>query len=215
MFDKEVATEAYKASDATCIEKATYYKSCACGEKGTATFEYGALAAHNPASSWTSDASGHWHACRTAGCTEKCDFAAHTPDHEGHATEEYAIKCTECGYVIEAQLDHTHEVDTTKYESDETNHWNTCSGCSEKLNISAHDFEWKIDKDATATEKGSKHEECVVCGYARPAVEIPATGSAPETGDNRNMFLWIALLSVSGFGIVTTAVYGKKRKSVK
>lgn len=67
----------------------------------------------------------------------------------------------------------------------------------------------------TATEKGSKHEECVVCGYARPAVEIPATGSAPETGDNRNMFLWIALLSVSGFGIVTTAVYGKKRKSVK
>lgn len=193
----------------------TYYKSCACGEKGTATFEYGALAAHNPASSWTSDASGHWHACQTAGCTEKCDFAAHTPDHEGHATEEYAIKCTECGYVIEAQLDHSHEVDTTKYESDETNHWNTCSGCSEKLNISAHDFEWKIDKDATATEKGSKHEECMVCGYARPAVEIPATGSAPETGDNRNMFLWIALLSVSGFGIVTTAVYGKKRKSVK
>ena len=215
VFDKEVATEAYKASDATCIEKATYYKSCACGEKGTATFEYGALAAHDPASGWTSDASGHWHACRTAGCTEKCDFAAHTPDHEGHATEEYAIKCTECGYVIEAQLDHSHEVDTTKYESDETNHWNTCSGCSEKLNISAHDFEWKIDKDATATEKGSKHEECVVCGYARPAVEIPATGSAPETGDNRNMFLWIALLSVSGFGIVTTAVYGKKRRSVK
>ena len=215
VFDKEVATEAYKATDATCTAKATYYKSCACGEKGTATFEYGALAAHNPASSWTSDASGHWHACQTANCTEKCDFAAHTPDHEGHATEEYAIKCTECGYVIEAQLDHSHEVDTTKYESDETNHWNTCSGCSEKLNISAHDFEWKIDKDATATEKGSKHEECVVCGYARPAVEIPATGSAPETGDNRNMFLWIALLSVSGFGIVTTAVYGKKRKSVK
>ena len=215
VFDKEVATEAYKASDATCTAKATYYKSCACGEKGTATFEYGALAAHNPASVWTSDASGHWHACQTANCTEKCDFAAHTPDHEGHATEEYAIKCTECGYVIEAQLDHTHDVDTTKYESDETNHWNTCSGCSEKHNISAHDFEWKIDKDATATEKGSKHEECMVCGYARPAVEIPATGSAPETGDNRNMFLWIALLSVSGFGIVTTAVYGKKRKSVK
>lgn len=73
--------------------------------------EYGALAAHNPASGWTSDASGHWHACRTAGCTEKCDFASHTPDHTGHATEEYAIKCTECGYVIEAQLGHTHVFD--------------------------------------------------------------------------------------------------------
>ena len=104
VFDKEVATDDYKASDATCIAKATYYKSCACGEKGTATFEYGELAAHNPASGWTSDASGHWHACQTANCTEKCDFASHTPDHQGHATEEYAIKCTECGYEMEAQL---------------------------------------------------------------------------------------------------------------
>ena len=27
--------------------------------------------------------------------------------------------------------------------------------------------------------------------------------------------LWIALLFVSGFGVVASAVYGKKRKSVK
>ena len=187
--------------------------------------EYGELAAHNPASGWTSDASGHWHACQTAGCTEKCDFATHTPDHQGHATEEYAIKCTECGYVIEAQLGHTHDVDTTKYESDETNHWNTCSGCGEKQNVSAHEFEWKIDKEATATEKGSKHEECKVCGYKKAAVEIPATGTptdptpenpdSPPTGDNSMMALWIAVLFLSGFGVVTTAVYGKKRHSVK
>ena len=121
VFDKEVATEAYKASDATCTAKATYYKSCACGEKGMATFEYGALAAHNPASVWTSDVSGHWHACQTANCTAKCDFATHTPDHTGHATEEYAIKCTECDYVIEAQLVHTHvfdkEVATEAYKA--------------------------------------------------------------------------------------------------
>ena len=187
--------------------------------------EYGELAAHNPASGWTSDASGHWHACQTSGCTEKCDFATHTPDHQGHATEEYAIKCTECGYVIEAQLGHTHDVDTTKYESDETNHWNTCSGCGEKQNVSAHEFEWKIDKEATATEKGSKHEECKVCGYKKAAVEIPATGTptdptpenpdSPPTGDNSMMTLWIAVLFVSGFGVATTAVYGKKRHSVK
>ena len=187
--------------------------------------EYGELAAHNPASGWTSDASGHWHACQTAGCNEKCDFATHTPDHQGHATEEYAIKCTECGYVIEAELGHTHDVDTTKYESDETNHWNTCSGCGEKQNVSAHEFEWKIDKEATATEKGSKHEECKVCGYKKAAVEIPATGTptdptpenpdSPPTGDNSMMTLWIAVLFVSGFGVATTAVYGKKRHSVK
>ena len=67
--------------------------------------EYGALAAHNPASGWTSDASGHWHACQTAGCTEKCGFAAHTPDHEGGATYDYAVKCSVCNYVIEPQLE--------------------------------------------------------------------------------------------------------------
>ncbi|CDC72595.1 putative uncharacterized protein [Candidatus Colimorpha enterica] len=151
--------------------------------------------------------------------------AAHTPDR-AEATETDAVKCSVCGYVITPALGHTHhDVDTTKFESDETNHWNTCSGCGEKQNVSAHEFEWKIDKDATVTEKGSKHEECKVCGYKKTAVEIPATGTptdptpenpdSPPTGDNSMMALWIALLFVSGFGVASTAVYGKKRKSVK
>ncbi len=38
----EKATDKYKASDADCIHKATYYKSCSvCGKKSTETFEYG------------------------------------------------------------------------------------------------------------------------------------------------------------------------------
>lgn len=45
-FDKEVVEEQYLASAATCTEKAKYYKSCDCGEKGTETFESGELAAH-------------------------------------------------------------------------------------------------------------------------------------------------------------------------
>ena len=128
--------------------------------------EYGALAAHNPASGWTSDASGHWHACQTAGCTEKCDFAAHTPDHEGNATEEYAIKCTECGYVIEAQLGHTHvfdkEVATDAYKA----------------------------SDATCTAKATYYKSCA-CGEKGTATfeygELadhnwtPATCTAPKT----------------------------------
>ena len=166
VFDKEVATEAYKATDATCTAKATYYKSCACGEKGTATFEYGALAAHNPASVWTSDVSGHWHACQTANCTAKCDFATHTPDHTGHATEEYAIKCTECDYVIEAQLVHTHvfdkEVATEAYKA----------------------------TDATCTAKATYYKSCA-CGEKGTATFeygeladhnwMPATCTAPKT----------------------------------
>ena len=245
VFDKEVATDTYKASDATCTAKATYYKSCVCGAKGTTTFEYGELAEHNwtPATctvpktcsvcqategdplghtegtEWKYDSDNHWHTCTVAGCgvVIETSKAAHTPDRAS-ATETDPVKCSVCGYEITPALGHTHDVDTTKFESDETNHWNTCSGCSEKQNISAHDFEWKIDKDATATEKGSKHEECKVCGYKKAAVEIPATGTPtdpPQTGDNSMMGLWIAVLFVSGFGFVATAVYGKKRKSVK
>ena len=44
------------------------------------------------------------------------------------------------------------------------------------------------------------------------AVTEPGT---PQTGDSSMMVLWIALLFASGFGVVTTAAYGKKRKSVK
>ena len=65
--------------------------------------EYGEKAAHNPASGWTSDASGHWHACQTAGCTEKLGFAAHTPDREA-ATETEPVKCSECDYEIAPAL---------------------------------------------------------------------------------------------------------------
>ena len=46
-FDKQVITDEYKATDATCTEKATYYYSCECGEKDTKTFEYGSTTNHN------------------------------------------------------------------------------------------------------------------------------------------------------------------------
>ncbi len=74
-----------------------------------------------------------------------------------------------------------HTPDSTGWHSDDNNHWNTCA-CGAKLNEAAHTFEWVIDKEATETEAGSKHEECTVCGYAKAAVEIPATGTTtPST----------------------------------
>ena len=77
--------------------------------------------------------------------------------------------------IIPKLKDHT--ADGTGWHSDETNHWNTCA-CGAKLNTAAHTFAWITDKEATATEAGSKHEECTACGYALQAVEIPATGTA-------------------------------------
>ncbi len=40
----------------------------------------------------------------------------------------------------------------------------------------------------------------------------PADPTSPQTGDNSHLFLWIALLLISGSALAGTAVYGKKRK---
>ena len=121
--------------------------------------------------------------------------------------------------------DYTHSYGSEwKYDPD--NHWHECS-CGDKADKAVHDFKWVVDKEATATQKGSKHEECKVCGYKKSAVEIPATGTPsepgkptgpdfPQTGDNSDMILWIALLYISGGVLTGVMVFDKrKRHSVK
>lgn len=85
------------------------------------------------------------------------------------------------------KLEHDYEEEWT---SGTEQHWHVCADCGAKTDEAEHTFEWKIDKEATAAEAGSKHEECTVCGYKRDAVEIPALGddssaaadsSAPDT----------------------------------
>ena len=36
---------------------------------------------------------------------------------------------------------------------------------------------------------------------------------SPQTGENSHMVLWIALLFVSGAGVIGTTVYGKKKRA--
>ncbi|MFR8040444.1 MAG: hypothetical protein ACLU5E_10780, partial [Anaerovoracaceae bacterium] len=82
------------------------------------------------------------------------------------------------------------------------------------LNKTAHTFMWVIDKKATAAEAGLKHEECTVCGYAKAAVEIPATGASEssETGDDSSIALWTALLLLAAAVATGTVIYGRKRR---
>ena len=190
---------------ATCADKAV----CdTCGE------EYGEVNASNhtnlvkteakPATHMTEGNIEYWYC-------DGCD--KYFSDEAG--TKEIAFANT----VIPKLAEHT--ADRTGWHSDETNHWNTCE-CGEKLNEAAHTFEWVIDKEATATEKGSKHEKCTVCGYEKATVEIPATGtpadtdtSSPQTGDDSNIALWIAVLLAAGTALTSTAVYSRKRKYSK
>ena len=68
------------------------------------------------------------------------------------------------------------------WQYDGNGHWKICS-CGERLDEAAHSFKWIVDKEATATAAGSKHEECTVCGYAKEAVDIPATGTTDDPSD--------------------------------
>lgn len=79
---------------------------------------------------------------------------------------------------------HTHKYGT-EWKYDETNHWHECE-CGNKADITAHTFKQIIDKEATATEKGSKHEECTVCGYKKAAVDIPVTDFGNSSDDEAN-----------------------------
>ena len=119
---------------------------------------------------------------------------------------------------------HTHSYGTA-WKYDDTNHWHECQ-CGDKADTAAHTFKWVTDKEAAATEKGSKHEECTVCGYKKAAVEIPATGSgsgsasqptkpgstgSPQTGDSSSV-LWLAILCISG-GVLTVLGIASRKKS--
>lgn len=79
---------------------------------------------------------------------------------------------------------HTHKYGT-EWKYDKTNHWHECE-CGNKADITAHNFKWIVDRKATTTEKGSKHEECTVCGYKKAAVDIPATGVGISSDDEAN-----------------------------
>ena len=159
-------------------------------------------------------------------CTEKGNTAYYTCDGCDKWFEDAtgASEITDKTSVILAATGHS--ASDWKYDAD--NHWHECS-CGDKADKAVHDFKWVVDKEATATKKGSKHEECKVCGYKKAAVEIPATGSttkptdptqtnpstgaeSPKTGDNNNLMLWIALLFISGGAVIGSTVYSKKKK---
>ena len=129
---------------------------------------------------------------------------------------------------------HTHSYGTA-WKYDDTNHWHECQ-CGDRADTAAHSFRWVIDKEATATEKGSKHEECTVCGAKRSENtvidKLPGSGStgntgsgdnnthkpgkdnsakSPQTGDS-SLIGWLAALLVSGSAAAWITLTGKKAK---
>lgn len=128
---------------------------------------------------------------------------------------------------------HEHTYGNSWY-SDDTSHWHQCTAekcpalSDSTKDLATHTFVWRVDKAATATETGLKHEECTVCGFERNETEIPTrhggrpdtkpdggaenTATSPKTGDaGIALHAGLSLLALSGSGWVV----GKKRRGEK
>lgn len=127
---------------------------------------------------------------------------------------------------------HEHTYGNSWY-SDDTSHWHQCTAekcpalSDSTKDLASHTFVWRVDKAATATETGLKHEECTVCGFERNETEIPTrhgrpdtkpdggaenTATSPKTGDaGIALYAGLSLLALSGSGWVV----GKKRRGEK
>ena len=204
-FTAETAEEQYLKSAATCTEKAVYYKSCAaCGlsSKGTdgeATFEAGKPLGHDYGA-WTSNEDG----THTRTCKRDASHTETNNCHGGTATCTHKALCTVCGGEYgeldsknHTNLKHFPAVAATKTTEGNIEYW-YCSGCK------------KYYKDATATQK-IKQADTVTAKLPGGTVK-PGTDKSPQTGDNSNLLLWIALLFVSGGAAIGTTVVSRKKK---
>ena len=106
--------------------------------------------------------------------------------------------CRECGYVcLHNDTDKDHICDycektISEHEDKDKNH--ICDYC--KKTISAHEDETpeEIKKADTVTTK------------------LPDDSKSPQTGDNSNLILWIALLIISGGVMKGVTAFGKSKK---
>ncbi len=109
-FNKQVTTEPYLKSAATCTAKAVYYFSCECGEKGEQTFEYGDKLPHT----FNKQVAEDKYLKSAATCTRKavyyfscgCGAASEIKTFEYGELKDHTFNgthtCAVCGYYSDA-----------------------------------------------------------------------------------------------------------------
>ena len=175
-------TENCSGGNATCTEKAV------CDVCGKAYGEFDGTNHEGGVQEWTTrTAFNHeqkWNCC-----------GAVIVSSEAHEWKDGV--CKECGYVcLHNDTDKDHICDYCKkiiseHEDKDKNH--ICDYC--KKTISAHE-------DATPEE--IKKPDTVTAK--------PDDSKSPQTGDNSNLILWIALLIISGGVMKGVAAFGKSKK---
>ena len=89
----------------------------------------------------------------------------------------YEIKDAESDMNVTVEGVRKHEAVSDEWLSDDNTHWHECT-CGGKIDEAEHDFEWVVVKTPTATEEGSKQQQCKICGHKLAEVVIPAAAIA-------------------------------------
>ena len=148
-FTEQSAAKDYLATAATCTEKATYYYSCSCGEKGTETFEYGEPLNH----SFTHYVSDNNATCtqdgtKTAKCN-RCDETDTVIDIGSAKGHTYSEKWTynESEHWHSATCGHNVEKDRATHTFDENKKCTVCDYITVKpLGLELQSSVFNIDK---------------------------------------------------------------------
>lgn len=187
-YDMKNTEARYLKSAATCTQKAVYYYSCICGEKGAATFEYGEFAAHTYKAEWSSDKTNHWHEC--SACGNKKEQAAHADGNKDHKCDICGIRMSECA---DANKDHKCDICGKKL-SDHTGGTATCKEkatctlCGQKYGeLASHTLKSNEAVAATCKSKGNiAYWTCTVCDkyFSDSAAETEISKDAISTPFN-------------------------------
>lgn len=208
----------HKYSDTYKADDETHWKECACGEKTDVNNHADGNKDHK------CDVCGKiLSKCADTNKDHKCDLCGKTlSEHTGGtATCKDKAKCAVCGESY-GELDANNHTDlkhieakaATKTSEGNIEYW-YCEGCG------------KYYKDAKATQEITKEQTVTAklpsdnntsAGGSTGNNNKPSNNAttSPQTGDNSNLTLWIALLLASGGAVTATTVYGRKKKrSVK
>lgn len=223
-YDQEVVDDTYKAVDADCTNAATYYYSCVCGAKGTNIFTSGDALGHDwgePVWSWSDDG-------KTAAAAFTCkNDSGHVKTREAAVTSEVKTPatCTENGaavYTAAVTLDGNEYTDTKNVETAPLGHKAEKTEGNAPTATEPGNIEYwycpQCDtyfKDADLTEAITKKQTVLApTGETKPEPSKPdkPDSDSPQTGDNSNLFIWVAVMLMAGAGMAGTIVYSRKKK---
>ena len=153
---------------------------------------------------WVSNGNGtHTRKCTVDGCT-----GSETKDCSGGtATCKDKAKCAVCGKTYgeldaknHANLKHIDAKAATKTSEGNIEYW-YCSGCK------------KYYKDAKATQEIKQADTVTAKRPSHTGGTItPGADKSPQTGDNSNLWSWIALLFISSGAAIGTTVVSRRKK---